>query len=150
MANAPPPPPRTPPPAGFGLQQPWYLGHLSFPAETAAPRLVVRRTTFIQATDLQAWREAPPADAMPLPDRCNTIIDAIADVGETAFYAVLEGPGPWRSLPLVPLGPPFSGVLEAFVFGNARARLDAAIEAALARGADPMVLEILDAARASC
>jgi hypothetical protein len=53
-------------------------------------------------------------------------------------------------LPLVPLGPPFSGVLEAFVFGNARARLDAAIEAALARGADPMVLEILDAARASC
>jgi len=128
------PPPRAPGPTGFGVRQRRTLTRLSFEGTAGAPRVVVARPTFIAAEDLLAWREAPPADAIALPADADGIVDAATAEEAMAFYAVLEGPAPWRPLTLSPVPPPFDTVTRPFVWGDAATRLGALLASAPADG----------------
>ena len=121
------------PPAGcYGARPKWYLTRLALPAPSGLPRTLFRRDHFIAAEDLAAWATAPPEDATPLPSEADGVVDGLAEGDATVFYALLEGPAPWRALPLGPLLPPFSESAHPFALGAAADRLERAVDARLA------------------
>ncbi len=140
-----PRPPTEATPGGFGVTASWTLARLAFPRTRDAARLLVRRQTFIPGSDVAAWRETPPTDALRLPADCDGLVDGLAEDGRTTFYVVLasaDGGAPWRPLPLSPVPPPFETCVAPVVLGPARARL----EAAFATDAPASLHELRDAA----
>jgi hypothetical protein len=130
--------PAPPAPGGFGLTQPFYPGRLAFPPGTAdVPRVLVHRAGFISADALAEWREAPPADAISLPEACDGVIDCLTSEGRTSFFALLEGPAPWRVQPLSPSAPPFAEIHHPATIGNAPATA-AALAARAATASGPL------------
>lgn len=135
-------------PSGFGARQRWYLTRLGFVAtEPDAPRVVVLRSQFIGEAELAAWRDAPPADAMSLAPAADAIVDGVTPDEAMAFYAVLEGPAPWRPLTLTPLQPPFEDARAPAFIGECRARLGPLLERA---PIDSPQHELLTAALLGC
>lgn len=111
------------PTAGFGARQRWTLTRFGF--ETSdLPRALVLRPTFIDEATLASFQAALPADAVPVPIGADGLVDAVSDDDAMMFYALLEGPAPWRPVPLRPLSPPFEESLRPFVLGDAAARLE--------------------------
>ena len=111
------------PTAGFGARQRWTLTRFGF--ETSdVPRALVLRPTFIDEATLASFQAALPADAVPVPIGADGLVDAVSDDDAMMFYALLEGPAPWRPVPLRPLSPPFEESLRPFVLGDAAARLE--------------------------
>lgn len=116
---------------GFGTTQRWTLTRLALP-EPGRPRRLVRRKLFMSAAEVETWADAPPVDAVSVPEEADALIDGLGELGDTVFYTLLAGPAPWRPLPLAPIPPPFAGVTRALTLGGARARLLAAIDEELA------------------
>ena len=109
---------------GFGARQRWTLNRLGFePAEEGRPRALVVRSRFLDPETLRAFENAPPTDAVPLPAQADGVVDALTPEDAMAFYAVLEGPAPWRPVPLQLLNPPFTESRRPFVLGDAATRL---------------------------
>jgi len=145
-ATGPSPSPAAPGPTGFGLRQQWYLARLEFDAgPPSSPRVVIQRPTFIGPAELAAWAETLPDDAKALPAGCDGLVDATTPEDAMAFFVVLQGPCPWRPIPLAPASPPFERIDAPYVLGDARGRL-AAIEARNS-AASPAFFDILTAAR---
>ncbi len=115
----------TEPAAGcFGARQRWYLTRLALPhPDGGAPRALVRSDRFIGADTLRRWRAAPPPEAVPLPQDVTAVVDGVTAPDHTAFFALLEGPAPWRSRPLAILPPPFETAGVVLALGDAAARL---------------------------
>lgn len=153
-------PPR-PPGGSFGARGRWYPVHLMWPAPASPPyeplRLVTR-ARFMDAQAVAAWASAPPADAVPLPDGADGLIDATVPEGEVRFYVVLAGPAPWRALPLSPAPPPFARPRRPASLGDVPGSLAAAVHARLGHlqatptsGSDLSVqLELLGALTRRC
>lgn len=128
----------SPRPGGFGARQRWSLTRLRFlldPAAVAAELYLVRRPTFLAPEDVEAWIEAPPADAIRLPPGTDGLVDAEAPPDAILFYALLAGPAPFRPVPIAPDPPPYSGVRAPHVLGD--------LERALAPGVRGL-LEVSD------
>jgi hypothetical protein len=106
----------------FGTKQRWYLSRIGWNRSTQ-DLVIVARPTFISMEDLALWEQAPPDEAVALPAGCDGLIDATSPEGTVTFYAVLEGPAPWRPLRLAPVPPPFDTVHAPFVLGDANGRL---------------------------
>jgi len=117
----------------FGARQRWHLIRLAFLPAAGGPRALVRRTTFMDADTIASWVDAPPDDALPLDPAEDGLVDGLTPEGATAFYVLLEGPAPWRSLPLAPAAPPFDAVRRPRALGEAAGRAIAAVRARLAR-----------------
>ncbi len=110
---------------GFGAKQRWTLTRLGFaPATCNRERVVVVRSTFLDATTIASWEAAPPADAIALPAAADGLVDALTADDAMAFYAVFErSEDAWRSLPVTLLNPPFEEAQRPFIIGDAAARL---------------------------
>ncbi|MFO0748700.1 MAG: hypothetical protein U1F43_24010 [Myxococcota bacterium] len=103
--------------------------------------MVVIRRTFIGEHDLEAWAAAPPPDAHDLPAVCDGFVDALTPDDEMAFYAVLQGPAPWRPLPLTTIQPPFESCRNPCFIGDGRARLGPWLRGAPPSGPQRELLE---------
>lgn len=122
--------PTRPRPSCFGARQRWYLSRLTLPGH--GERHLVRRETFMDADLVASWAQAPPADAIAVPEGADGLVDGTpGELDQTVFYVLLAGPAPYRPLPLMPTAPPFSSVTRPMVLGPAVERLDAAISARL-------------------
>lgn len=111
----------------FGTRQRWYLTRLAWSAPPGVPLAVVRRTRFIDAAAVEAWRHEPPDDALPLPSGSDGLIDALTPEAQTAFYCVLAGPSPWRPVAIGPCPPPFDRVCSPAPIGHVVERLAEAL-----------------------
>jgi hypothetical protein len=115
---------QVPQPGGvFGAKQRWYLTRIRWDCGRPGPRLLIRRTTHITASSIKAWCLQPPEDAIALTDAQDGLIDGETSEGETAFYAVLQGPGPWEPLALSPSPPPFEALTQPLLLGDVHSRL---------------------------
>jgi hypothetical protein len=126
-----PPPER--PPTGFGARQRWTLTRLGWAPEPGRPLLLVVRSQFIDAEALAAMEAEPPADAIALTPGADGLVDGLTAEDAMAFYAVLEGPTPWRSLRVLPVPPPFDTLGAPVLLGEVEARVEAGIARALER-----------------
>ena len=112
--------------AGFGIRQRWTLTRLAFPQSTGRERRLVLQPTFIGRSDLSTWRFDPPSWAIPVPDRCDGLVDGLSAEDQTIFYAVLEDTDDgWTALSLTPSAPPFSDIATPLLLGDPAARLAA-------------------------
>jgi hypothetical protein len=123
--------PARPRPSCFGTRQRWYLARLALPGAGAGPRLLVRRSTFMDADLVASWAAGPPEDAIAVAADADGLIDGVAAEDDTTFYVLLAGPAPFRPLPLMPVAPPFDAVRRPMTVGPAAERLDGAIAARL-------------------
>jgi len=124
------PTPKAPTPSGFGARQKWYLTRLGFtPLDPDAPRVAVIRSQFIGEAELATWSAAPPTDAIGLASDRDGLVDGFTADDAMVFYAVLEGPGPWRPLTLTPIQPLFEACRAPAFIGPCRERLTALLAA---------------------
>ncbi len=115
----------TRPQTGFGLRQRWTLTRLHVPPSDT-DRLVIARTTFIADADIRAWATAPPPDAIPMPPRCDGIVDGLHPEDTMVFYLVLErSPDLFHPVTPTPVAPPFEASRSPLLLGDPRARLEA-------------------------
>jgi hypothetical protein len=127
----------------FGTKQRWYLSRIGW-NRSSKELLLVARPTFISMEDLALWADSPPDEAIPLPADCDGLIDATSPEGSVTFYAVMEGPAPWRPLRLAPVPPPFDTMHAPFVLGDANVRLRESFEVVRTRVASqPLALNEL-------
>jgi len=118
--EGPPPPPRQ----GFGARQRWTLTRLGFaPAAPDRERALIVRATFLSPETLLTFESALPDDAVHIPPDHDGLVDAQTPDDTMAFYAVLEGPAPWRPIAIELLNPPFDACRRPFVLGDAAHRL---------------------------
>ncbi len=122
------------PPArgAFGAKQRWYLTRLGWPeGADSGPRALIRRPTFITAEEVARWSHELPPDAEPLPPDADGLVDGATPDDATAFYVVMQGPAPWRPLPLAPIPPPFDASRRPVLVGDVESPLTAAVTVAL-------------------
>lgn len=112
----------------FGTKQRWTLSRLTWVPTPKAPLRLIVRPTFIESTEINQWEDALPTDARAMPPGTDGLIDATTPAECFAFYCVLEGPAPWRALPLTPLLPPFSGIKRLHSVGKSAPVLSEAFQ----------------------
>jgi hypothetical protein len=133
-------------PGAFGARQRGWLTRLIWPSPKATALCVVVRSTFMDRSLLASWEAQMPEDALSVPLEAGGLVDGITPEGETAFYAVFEGPQPWRPLPLSPVLPPFDELRSPVLLGDVAGRLAALAVSLGSADLDTTATELLEAA----
>lgn len=107
----------------FGARQRGWLTRLTWEPSTPRERRLVRSASFLDAERLQELAGRMPEDAIHIPADADAIVDGLTPAGEVMFYALFEGPTPWRPIPLMPVAPPFNGLKCPHLLGDVPGRL---------------------------
>ena len=145
------PPPESEPggsTGAFGARQRGWLTRLTWSPSPARERRLIVSSTFLDERRLSALAQEMSDEGHAIPEGADGVVDGLTPVGDVMFYALFEGPEPWTAVPLMPLPPPFEGVGQPVLLGEAEARLRRWADGLQAGTLDATGRELVDAALA--